>query len=44
MHDRLKNINMNLYNKINKIMKCHIETRHIKGGEATKLKYKVTKK
>ncbi len=44
LHERLINVNKNLYNKIKNIMQDHIETRHIKGGESTKLKYKVTKK
>lgn len=44
LHERLINVNKKLYNEIKKIMENHIETRHIKGGEATKMKYKVTKK
>ena len=40
---RLKTINNSLYNKINKIFKEHIKTRHIKGGEVTRLKYKMRK-
>ena len=39
MQDRLKKINIELYNKVNKIFKYHIEIRHINGGEATKQKY-----
>ena len=44
LHERLININKSMYNEIKKIMQYHIEIRHIKGGESTKLKYKVTKK
>lgn len=34
--ERLLNINLVKYEKIKKIMKKHIENRHINGGEATK--------
>ncbi len=37
MKDRLKEIDGIKYNKIKKIMNEHIETRHIKGGESTRL-------
>ena len=36
---RLKEININLFNKIQELMKHHIEIRHIRGGESTKKKY-----
>ncbi len=39
LKDRLKYIDNNLYISIINILKKHIETRHIKGGEATKKKY-----
>ncbi len=39
LHERLKIIDINKYNKIKLIMDEHIKTRHIKGGESTKLKY-----
>lgn len=39
LHERLKDLDKKLYNKIEKIMKAHIAIRHIKGGEATRLKY-----
>lgn len=39
MHERLKDIDMNLFNKVSEIFKYHIEIRHINGGEATKIKY-----
>ena len=35
----LYNIDIKLYNKINEILEEHIKTRHIKGGESTRLKY-----
>ncbi len=35
----LKKIDYEKFIIVNNIMKNHIETRHIKGGEATKLKY-----
>lgn len=37
--ERLSHINMQLYESILKILKEHIETRHIKGGESTRIKY-----
>ena len=37
--ERLYNIDIKLYNKINEILEEHIKTRHIKGGESTRLKY-----
>lgn len=39
IHKILKKIDYEKFIIINNIMKNHIETRHIKGGEATKLKY-----
>ena len=36
---RLKIIDIDLYNKTQKIIKYHIDIRHIKGGESTKKKY-----
>ncbi len=39
LKERLKNINHTLYLEISEILKQHIETRHIKGGESTKKKY-----
>ena len=44
LHERLKEINSKLYKEVKKIMLNHIEIRHIKGGESTKRKYKVTEK
>ena len=42
--DRLKNIDHNKYEKIKTIMQDHIDTRHIRGGLATKQKYLLAKK
>lgn len=39
IHKILKKIDYEKFIIVNNIMKNHIETRHIKGGEATKLKY-----
>lgn len=44
LHERLNDINIKIYNEVKEIMKKHIEIRHIKGGESTKNKYKVTEK
>lgn len=40
LKDRLKKIDINLYEKVKEIIDYHIEIRHIKGGESTKEKYK----
>ncbi len=39
LHERLKEINIELYNKVNKIMQYHTEIKHIRGGNATRIKY-----
>ena len=44
LHDRLYDINKNIYNKVNIVLKKHIEIRHINGGNATKLKYQKLRK
>lgn len=41
--ERLKEIDLKKYNKIEIILKNHIETRHILGGQSTKLKYEQMK-
>lgn len=41
--DRLKEIDLGKYENIKKILKLHIETRHILGGQSTKLKYEQMK-
>jgi putative DeoR family transcriptional regulator (stage III sporulation protein D) len=40
LHERLANIDFQLYSKIDGILKYHIEIRHIRGGESTRKKYK----
>lgn len=39
LHERLKIIDESLYNKVDKILKYHLDIRHIRGGESTKKKY-----
>lgn len=39
LRERLIKIDKDLYEKIDYIFKDHIETRHIKGGYSTKMKY-----
>lgn len=40
LHERLIEIDSDLYLKIDNILKFHTDVRHIRGGEATKKKYK----
>ncbi len=40
LHERLQEINIDLYEQIDCILKYHIDVRHIRGGESTKKKYK----
>ncbi len=40
LHERLIEINYDLYKEIDNILKYHIDVRHIRGGESTKKKYK----
>ena len=40
LHERLAEINIELFEQIDSILKYHIDVRHIRGGEATKEKYK----
>ena len=39
-HERLKKYDYHLYLKVDEILKYHIDIRHIRGGEATRKKYK----
>ena len=40
LHERLRDINFDLFEQIDSILKYHIDVRHIRGGESTKKKYK----
>lgn len=40
LHERLVDIDYNLFEEIDSILKYHIDIRHIRGGESTKKKYK----
>jgi len=40
LHDRLYNIDLDRYKKVQEIMQHHIEVRHLRGGESTRRKYK----
>ncbi len=42
LNDRLKQYDVCLYQKVQLIIKEHLEKRHLKGGEMTKFKYKKT--
>ncbi len=39
LHDRLLEIDVEMYNKVSKIMTYHTNIRHIRGGESTKRKF-----
>ena len=39
LHERLFNIDKIKYDKVDKILKYHLNIRHIRGGESTKKKY-----
>lgn len=39
LHERLINIDENLFKQVKKILKYHIDIRHIRGGESTRNKY-----
>jgi len=40
LHERLTKIDTYLSDEVEKILKYHIDIRHIRGGESTKKKYK----
>ena len=44
LHERLYDIDKNLFKKVDKIMQDHLEIRHINGGNATKMKYEKLRK
>jgi len=39
LHERLPHVDKNLYQEVDKILKYHIDIRHLRGGESTKKKY-----
>lgn len=39
LHDRLLYVDKDKYNKVDEILKYHINIRHLRGGESTKKKY-----
>lgn len=39
LNDRLLKIDLNLYEKVKKILDYHTNIRHIRGGESTRKKY-----
>ena len=41
--ERLKHIDIDLYFKVKKVLKTNLDERHIRGGLATKKKYKTLK-
>lgn len=44
LHERLYSIDIDLYDKVDKILKNHLMIRHINGGNATKIKYEKLRK
>lgn len=44
IHFRLKKIDLKLYKEISKIMRINFDEKHIRGGKATKEKYKLKNK
>ena len=42
LHERLVKIDKEISKEVEKILKYHIEIRHIRGGESTKKKYQKT--
>ncbi len=43
LHERLKLIDIDKFNIVDKILKYHISIRHIRGGNMTRIKYKLHK-
>lgn len=39
LHERLQNIDLKRYEKVDAILKFHTLIRHVRGGESTKKKY-----
>lgn len=44
MHNKLKDIDFDLYQKVQKVLDYNFSVRHLRGGESTKKRYKNTKK
>ncbi len=44
LRERLPEVNLSLYHKVDAVLEYHINTRHIIGGEATKNKWKDSKR
>lgn len=40
LHERLADINIELFEQVDSILKYHIDVRHIRGGQSTRKKYK----
>lgn len=39
LHERLLEVDINLYNRVSTILSYHTDIRHIRGGESTKRKF-----
>lgn len=39
LHERLVDIDEELYNKVDQILKHHLDVRHLRGGQSTRKKY-----
>lgn len=39
LHERLKEIDKDIFTSVDKILQKHLDIRHIRGGESTKQKY-----
>lgn len=39
LHERLKEIDVKLFQQVDRILKYHLDIRHIRGGQSTKNKY-----
>lgn len=39
LHERLLKIDKTIYNKVDSILKYHMNIRHLRGGESTRKKY-----
>ncbi len=44
LHERLYDINIQTFRKVDTVLKEHLEQRHINGGYATKMKYEKLRK